>query len=161
MTRQRLDPRYVRAERVRAAIVLAVFAAAGTAALPIVWLSSAIHPLWPALAMAGGAAIGAWLIARATVWPAVSYRRAWYAVDDTRIEIGRGVVFRRVTLVPRSRVQHTDVTQGPIERRFGLGTLVIHTAGTELASVMLPGLAHESAMALRDALLPKDGADAV
>jgi uncharacterized protein len=54
--------------------------------------------------------------------------------------------------VPRTRIQHLDVAQGPVQRRFGLGTLVLHTAGTFSASVALDGLAHETAMALRDDL---------
>jgi len=160
MSRQQLDRRWIAAERLSGWITFAVFAAFWGAALPVAWLAGA-DPLWRVLALGGGAIVAALLAALATVWPAVRYRHAWYAHDDTGIEIGRGVIVRRVTLVPRSRVQHTDVTQGPIERRFGLGTLVIHTAGTEYARVVLPGLAHATAMTLRDALLPKDGADAV
>ena len=161
MSRQQLDPRWIAAERLSGWITFAVFAAFWGAALPVAWLAGALSPIWSVLGIGGGAIAGVLLIALATVWPAVRYRHAWYALDDMGIEIGRGVIFRRVTLVPRSRVQHTDVTQGPIERRFGLGTLVIHTAGTEFARVVLPGLAHGTAATLRDALLPKDGADAV
>ena len=63
--------------------------------------------------------------------------------------------------VPRSRVQHTDVSQGPVERRFGLGTLVIYTAGTDHAKVDLAGLEHGVALRLRDHLLPSGDTDAV
>ena len=47
-----------------------------------------------------------------------------------------------MTNVPRSRVQHTDVSQGPLERNHGLGTLVVYTAGTDHAKVELGGLDH-------------------
>ena len=63
--------------------------------------------------------------------------------------------------VPRSRVQHTDVSQGPIERGFGLGTLVIYTAGTEHARVELHGLEHGTALHIRDHLLKSADADDV
>jgi membrane protein YdbS with pleckstrin-like domain len=63
--------------------------------------------------------------------------------------------------VPRSRVQHTDVSQGPLERRYGLGTLVIYTAGTSHSRVNLEGLDHEVARRIRAHLLPKDEGDAV
>ena len=69
----------------------------------------------------------AWQLYR---WPAISYRFASYRLDASGFEIRRGVYWRTITNVPRSRVQHTDVSQGPLERRFGLGTLVIYTAGT-------------------------------
>jgi membrane protein YdbS with pleckstrin-like domain len=58
-------------------------------------------------------------------------------------------------------VQHTDVSQGPLERRYGLGTRVIFTAGTDHARVDLKGLDHATALAIRDHLLPRGGDDAV
>jgi hypothetical protein len=58
-------------------------------------------------------------------------------------------------------VQHIDVTQGPIERRFELGTLVIYTAGTDHAKVALAGLEHGRALAIREHLLPSGAGDAV
>jgi membrane protein YdbS with pleckstrin-like domain len=67
--------------------------------------------------------------------------------------IQRGVLWRTETRVPRTRIQHTDVSQGPLERSFGLATLVVHTAGTRFAVVDLPGLLTSDAEALRDALL--------
>jgi len=94
-------------------------------------------------------------------WPAIAYRHASYRVDDLGIEIRRGVYFREVTSVPRSRVQHTDVSQGPLERRFGLGTLVIHTAGTAHSEVTVAGLDHTVAGRIRDHLLPGTKGDAV
>ena len=63
--------------------------------------------------------------------------------------------------MPRSRVQHTDVSQGPLERHYGLGTLVVYTAGTDHARVSLPGLAHEVAIQLRDDLRPDRHDDVV
>ena len=62
----------------------------------------------------------------------------------------RGLLFRSDTVVPFGRVQHIDVLQGPIERGYGLATLVLHTAGTHNASVTLPGLAHADAAAMRE-----------
>jgi membrane protein YdbS with pleckstrin-like domain len=58
-------------------------------------------------------------------------------------------------------VQHTDVSQGPLQRRYGLATLTVHTAGTENAQVQLPGLPHDVALSIRDHLLPGNTADAV
>jgi membrane protein YdbS with pleckstrin-like domain len=91
----------------------------------------------------------------------VAYRHASYRVDELGIEIRRGVFWRTVVNVPRSRVQHTDVSQGPLERRYGLGTLAIYTAGTDHARVGLAGLEHGRALAIRSHLLPAGGGDAV
>ena len=118
------------------------------------WLKATLlGAAWPALA-----ALMGWL---AHGWPAIEHRHASYRVDDQGIEIKRGVVWRSVVSVPRNRVQHTDVSQGPVERGFGLGTLVIFTAGTEHAKVTLGGLDHGRALRIRDHLLASEGADAV
>ena len=55
-------------------------------------------------------------------------------------------------VVPLRRVQHLDVTQGLVEREYGVGTLVVHTAGTRDATVSVPGLPYAEAERLRDAV---------
>ena len=77
------------------------------------------------------------------------------------MSIRRGVVWRSEISVPRSRVQHTDVSQGPLQRRFGLATLILHTAGTHHASVSLAGLPHAAALAIRDYLIEGGAGDVV
>lgn len=113
---------------------------------------------WCLLIWLVGSAAVAWFSYR---WPAVEYRHLGYRVDDDGIEIRSGVFFRAVSSVPRSRVQHTDVAQGPLERKYGLGRLVIYTAGTAHSRIELAGLEHQTALALRDHLLPRGTGDAV
>ena len=111
--------------------------------------------------------LGAWLVASLALtalllwWPAVSYRHTFYEVAEAGIRIRRGVVWRTASSVPRSRVQHTDVSQGPVQRAFGLATLVIYTAGTHNASISLGGLSRETALAIRDHLIVGGHDDAV
>lgn len=90
------------------------------------------------------------------VWPPIDYRRTRYRVDDEVVQIEQGVWWRSAVTVPRPRVQHLDVSQGPLQRHYGLGVLSIYTAGTEHSVVALPGLSHDVALVLRDQLLPKD-----
>ena len=71
-------------------------------------------------------------------------------MDADRLRVVRGLVFNSDTIVPFGRVQHIDVDQGPLERAFGLGTLILHTAGNHNASISLPGLAHADALAMRE-----------
>ena len=63
--------------------------------------------------------------------------------------------------VPRSRVQHTDVAQGPFERKYELGRLIVYTAGTQHARVELPGLEYHTALSIRDQLLPRQAVDVI
>lgn len=100
------------------------------------------------------AAVGAALV---WYWPKAYFRRLRFGVDTTGIAIERGIVWRSRIAVPRARIQHTDVSQGPLQRRFGVSTLKLYTAGSRHTKIELPGLAHAQALALRDALLAKAG----
>ena len=82
--------------------------------------------------------------------PLRRYQARGYQLGADRLRVVRGLLFRSDTVVPFGRVQHIDVHQGPLERAYGLATLVLHTAGTHNASVSLPGLGHGDAVAMRE-----------
>ncbi len=86
------------------------------------------------------------------VWlvPQRRYNRWGYDAGDDRLRIERGYLFYSDTVVPYGRIQHIDVDQGPIERRYDLATLSAHTAGTHGSTIVLPGLKHADAIALRE-----------
>lgn len=156
-----LDPRYVALASTLFRIVAGCVWAGLTLVVPFLLLAVDLPAWGNALTLAGALAVAAgtgWL---SRVWPGLAYRHAAYRVGPEGIEIKRGVIWRHVITVPRSRIQHTDVSQGPVERRYGLGTLTLFTAGTEHERVDLPGLDHERALAIRDALVPPDDGDAV
>jgi uncharacterized protein len=154
---RRLDPRVIPLQQLTGQIASAVIAFGSIAGTLILWVEGA--PLWLLLPL--------WLFLNGLLtwhsqrWPAIAYRHSSYRVDDAGIEISEGVYWRTVTNVPFIRVQHTDVSQGPLERRFGLGTLVIYTAGTDHAKVTLAGLEHGTALRIREHLLPRETSDAV
>jgi membrane protein YdbS with pleckstrin-like domain len=88
-----------------------------------------------------------------------SWRATAWRLDARGLQVRRGKLFHREILVPRSRVQHLDLERGPVERRYGLATIVVHTAGTRLQALRQSGLAEADAVALRDALVPDTDAD--
>jgi membrane protein YdbS with pleckstrin-like domain len=156
-----LDPRHVTVERIGGWIFFGIVGFTQLVGFLLASLFASdslidrvVFPLF-GLAIAAGCA---WL---AHAWPAIAHRYASYRVDNEGIEIKRGVVWRRIISIPRSRVQHTDVSQGPLERNYGLGTLIIYTAGTEHARVQLPGLDHRVALLIRDHLLASGADDVV
>jgi membrane protein YdbS with pleckstrin-like domain len=95
------------------------------------------------------------LIAGAIWMPRRRYRSWGYRLDEEELHIRSGLWVRSHTIVPFGRVQHIDVTQGPLERRFGVGMLILHTAGTRNSAVALPGLAFEEAGRIRDIIRSK------
>lgn len=156
-----LDPRYVDLQKRIGWISSGVLAALALFGVPIVILLGRPTLLAIGILVAGVTIFLALLTWFMQIWPPIEYRNMSYRVDAAGLEIKRGVYWRHAINVPRSRIQHTDVSQGPIERQYGLGTLAIHTAGMEHARVELPGLPHETALAIRDHLLPRDLVDAV
>lgn len=131
-----------------------------------------LHALVPALALlVAGTGIGAalqvqgvapfWLLplllAPVALWIAAWAPRqryaAWgWALDEDELHVAWGVWTQAHTIVPLSRVQHLDVAQGPLERSCGVARLIVHTAGTAHATVVLPGIARETAEHLRDTI---------
>ena len=78
------------------------------------------------------------------------YRRLHYRLTERLLQVVRGWLFHVDTVVPLVRVQHIDVTRGPLEKMFGVATLVVHTAGTHNSIVTLPGLTPDRAAQIRD-----------
>lgn len=144
------DPRHVTLEQVHAAIFGGVLLLGSLGALGI--LSVAVHRIGMPIGIAQLALVGA-LCGLMLWWPGYVHPHQRWRLDGAGLRIFRGALFRGEVDVPRSRVQHTDVTQGPFERRLGLATLVVHTAGTIASTVELEGLTVETARAIRDHLV--------
>src|SRR3954469_20759291 len=102
---------------------------------------------------AGVIAVGCGLAA-GVVADVVMQRRvgAWgYLEREDDLLVRRGLLVRRLSVVPYGRMQFIDVTAGPLERSFSLATLRLHTAAAE-TDARIPGLASEEAARLRDRL---------
>lgn len=158
---RRLDPRHIQLQRQIGWIATLIIA--GGTLLIVIILSvvrlSLLQFFGAAASWVAGNVALAWHLQH---WPAVAHRHTSYRLDGKVFEIRRGVFWREIVSVPRSRVQHTDVSQGPLERTYGLGTLVVYTAGTDHAKVELHGLSYEAALQMREHLLvPREGGDAV
>ncbi|HET7270775.1 MAG TPA: PH domain-containing protein [Rubrobacter sp.] len=60
--------------------------------------------------------------------PGLRWRRWRYEIRPDEVDLQRGILWISRTLVPLARIQHVDTRQGPLQRRFGLSTVVFHTA---------------------------------
>jgi len=121
------------------------------------WLGSAAlgAGLLPGLLAGPGWALCALLPLAALAWGWVLLGRNWrswrYAERADDLLISRGVLWREETVVPYGRMQLVEVTSGPVERRFGLATVQLHTAAAA-TDATIPGLAPAEAERLRDHL---------
>ena len=84
------------------------------------------------------------------VVPGRRYLRLRFALHPKLLQVVRGWLFHMDTIVPLVRVQHIDVTRGPLDKLFGTASLVVHTAGTHNSIVTLPGLAPDKADSIRE-----------
>jgi membrane protein YdbS with pleckstrin-like domain len=84
-------------------------------------------------------------------WAARNTASWGYAEQEDDLLVTGGVLFRRLVAVPYGRMQFVDVQAGPVDRRFGIATVTLHTASTETAAD-IPGLPAEEARRLRNRL---------
>ncbi|MCV2364805.1 PH domain-containing protein [Paucibacter sp. DJ1R-11] len=75
------------------------------------------------------------------------------------VVLRRGVWWRSEIWVPMARLQHLDVSQGPLDRLWGMASLSLHTAGSHDHHTSIHGLPLAQAHALRDTLLPRQRAE--
>ncbi len=98
------------------------------------------------------AAVAVAVAALVTLWFVRRRVRAWsYTERDDDLIVARGVLVRRLSVVPYGRMQFVDVTAGPVERAFRLATVKLHTAAAA-SDARIPGLERDEAARLRDRL---------
>jgi len=137
----RPSPLLLRVRRIEVACITVPLAIAGTLAGSIV-------------SAATGFGIGAALVLAGLLAERFLARRvaAWgYAERQDDLMVRRGVLIRRLSVIPYGRMQFIDVTAGPLERSLGLATLRMHTAAAA-SDARIPGLESAAAAALRDQL---------
>ena len=74
------------------------------------------------------------------VVPDLRWRRWRYEIRDEEVDLQRGIFWVSRTLVPLARIQHVDTQSGPLQRRFGLATVIFYTAagGNQIPELSAP-----------------------
>jgi membrane protein YdbS with pleckstrin-like domain len=132
---------------------LKVWRITGTIKMAIGWAIASIifvlvhlfqWPIWISIIIAVLGIISAYL----TIFLFPSLRWKWWRYDVRReeLELQQGFFIKARTLVPMVRVQHVDTVQGPIQKRYKLASVIVHTAAT---AHEIPALEEEEAEELR------------
>ena len=82
-----------------------------------------------------------------------AYHFMGYAIREKDITYKSGWFWKSMVTVPFNRVQHCDLRQGILDRRFGLSKLTIYTAGGQSTDLMIPGLLPDTAEKLKTFIL--------
>lgn len=105
------------------------------------------------------AMVGVWLLLFVlSLWHTYEdFQIQGFAIRERDLTYRSGVFFRSTTVIPYNRIQHAEVKQGPIERRFDLQRLEIYSAGGQGSDLYIPGLPGNRADQLRDYIIEKVG----
>jgi membrane protein YdbS with pleckstrin-like domain len=142
--RLQLDPRAKQLWRLGSAIsglvTVAVVALAALGAQRVAEFD--IRWAWLAIGVTFAlAALNAWIS------PALRYRYWRYEIRADETDLQHGWFTRTRQLVPMARIQHVDTRSGPLDRRFGLASVVLYTAA---GAALIPALATDVAADVRD-----------
>ena len=141
-TWHQLSPRYVVSQIVQNVIFLAIVVAAA------IVLNIVLEQDW--VWIPAGVII---LITLVTLIILPRQARAiGYMLRADDIVFRKGILWQRMIAVPYGRMQLVDITQGPLDRAFGISQLKMVTAAAT-TGVQIPGLTQAAAEALRDTLI--------
>ena len=96
------------------------------------------------------AATGAVLVLGAlwtSLTPRIRYNQWRFEIREDEVDLLHGILVKTRQIIPMSRIQHVDTVRGPIQRRYGLASVVFYTAA---GSMMIPELSDERAASVRD-----------
>ncbi len=63
------------------------------------------------------------------LWLSPYYKTLKYEIDVDEVRFAKGVFWRKRVSVPFPKITNIDISQGPLERKFGVGRVKIQTAG--------------------------------
>ena len=142
--REHLDPRARTLWRISGllgAIPTALIAAATAYGLVRLDLVPAPVAAAVALLVVAAAAVGVW------PYPDLLWRHWRYEIGEAEVDLQHGWWTTTRTLIPITRIQHVDTRRGPLQRRFGLASVVLYTAA---GASEIPALADHVAAEARD-----------
>ena len=79
----------------------------------------------------------------------------FYAMREHDVLFQQGLFWQKTTAVAFNRIQHIDLTHGPVERKYNIASLKFFTAGGSSVDLKIPGLPEEDAEQIRALILSK------
>ena len=78
-----------------------------------------------------------------------------YALREKDITYKAGLLVKKITTVPFSRVQHVEIDEKPISRIFGLSSISVYTAGDSSDDLEIKGIKKETALQIKEFISSK------
>ena len=78
-----------------------------------------------------------------------------YALREKDISYKRGLLTKKITTVPFTRIQHVEIDEKPISRIFKLAALSVYTAGDSSDDLEIKGIKKETALQIKEFISSK------
>ena len=88
-----------------------------------------------------------------------AFNKKSYAIRERDIIYNSGLFWKSSKVIPFNRVQHCEVSVGPVDRLYGIAELKIFTAGGATSDLSIEGLSPETANRIKDFIVKKTGLD--
>lgn len=89
------------------------------------------------------------------VYLLLSFPLREYALREKDISYKRGLLVKKMTTVPFTRIQHVEIDEKPISRLFGLSSLSVYTAGDSSDDLEIKGIQRETALQIKEFISTK------
>ncbi len=131
------------------------------------WYLLSLPVAWGILSADDGSGVASWWPFLLSGWAAAFFFSLWiawkkwenagYALREHDILYREGVLFTSRTIVPYLRIQHSEISRGPLERWAGLATLRIYTAGGNGGDLQVVGLPYTDALRIKEYIAVRTG----
>jgi len=85
----------------------------------------------------------------------IGFSRRKFAIREKDISYKSGVLIKKITTVPFSRVQHVELDEGPISRLFKLASISVFTAGDSSDDLVIKGIKKIEALKIKEFISEK------
>lgn len=80
----------------------------------------------------------------------IGFSRRKYVLRDKDVTYKSGVLIKKITTVPFSRIQHVEINEAPLSRLFKLASLNVFTAGDSSNDLVIKGIRKEEALKIKE-----------
>lgn len=142
---------------IRLIVTIICFVLLGSAGIGSVIVAELIKPdppsLWENDFVAVTATLFLLLMSFCSWFAFAATRAIGYAIRDHDIIVRSGLLWKKEVIQPLKRVQHVEVTRGPIDKRYGLANVQLFSAGTSMSTFRIPGIEDALAEKIRQYVL--------
>jgi len=87
------------------------------------------------------------------IW--IGFSRRKFSIREKDISYKSGVLIKKTTTVPFSRVQHVELDEAPISRLFKLASISVFTAGDSSDDLVIKGIKKTEALKIKEFISEK------